>query len=161
MEHDCLDLHFTCAAPTDNYTHVCQVPYYCQSCIFFVLSESSTYTCSTRKTDTVWGTHSHVRLLQPRPYFISQKGSLDTVNPERTDIACLQLCWMMGQVLRRLLLKRCTDFPDRVLLKCKRNTLINLHVWTWMSTCVKSGTGNITSGLERCMDTRAKQKRFT
>lgn len=80
-------------------------------------------------------------LLQPRPYFVSQKGSLDTVNPVRTDITCLQLRWMMGQIFRRRVLKRRKDFSDSVPLKCKRNTLMNSHVRTRTSTRVQSGTG--------------------
>lgn len=113
---------------------------------FFVLPEKSTNTCSTRKTDTVWGTQSHVTLLHPRSYFVSQKGSLDTVNAVRTDIARLQLRWMTGRGFRKRVLKRRDDFSDWVPLKCKRNTLRNSHVWTQMSTCIKSGLGNMTSG---------------
>lgn len=75
-----------------------------------------------------------------------ERAPLTQFTPVRTDIVCLQLCWMMGQVFRRRVLKRHNDFSDWVPLKCKRNTLMNSHIRTRMSACVKSGTGNMTTG---------------
>lgn len=90
-----------------------------------------------------------------------KRAPFDTVGPVRTDIACLQLCWMMRQVFRRRVLKSCTDFFESE----SDWNVSPTHLWTYTDGhgCqprLSQKWATWLQGLEHCLDTSTKQKRL-